>query len=327
MITLGHGAGGLLTRRLIETRFLSRLKSPVLSSLLDSAVLGDLALTTDAYVVSPMVFPGGDLGRLALCGTVNDLAMVGATPVGIAAAFILEEGLSEETLDEMVRSMAEAAEEARVEVVAGDTKVVPRGACDGMFITTSGVGRLHESFSPRPSAITPGDAILVSGTIADHGMAVMCAREGLSISGDVMSDVAPLNHLVNRLRGFSSGIRALRDPTRGGLAATANELAEAGGLTLVLQEPAIPVRPSTRTACELFGIDPLHVANEGKLVAVVSEDVKDNVLRTLRSHPFGRDAALIGRVVSGKPRVELDTALGTRRIVRLPQGEILPRIC
>jgi hydrogenase expression/formation protein HypE len=327
MITLGHGAGGQLTRRLIESCFLPELNNPALSALLDAAVLDDLALTTDAYVVSPIFFPGGDLGRLALSGTVNDLAMVGARPLGIAAAFILEEGLDEDVLHRVVRAMAAAAEEAGVKVVAGDTKVVPRGACDGLFITTSGVGRLSPDFRPNPGNIRPGDAVIVSGTIADHGMGVMTARQGLSISGDITSDVAPLNTLVDALRPFGKHIRALRDPTRGGLAATANELAEACGATIALREAAIPIRPATNTACELLGIDPLHVANEGKLVAVVSDEVKNDVIQALRDHPLGRNAALIGEVAPGQPRVELDTALGTRRVVRLPEGEILPRIC
>lgn len=327
MITLGHGAGGQLTRRLIETCFVEKLQNPTLSALLDSAVLGDVALTTDAYVVSPLFFPGGDLGRLAVAGTVNDLAMVGARPLGLAAAFILEEGLPRATLDRVVQSMADTAAEAGVEVVTGDTKVVPRGACDQIFITTSGVGRLTADFRPEPGAVQEGDAVIVSGTIADHGMAVMSAREGLTISGDVKSDVAPLCGLVDALRPFGANVRALRDPTRGGIAATVGELAEAAGATIVLSEPRLPIGSATNTACELFGIDPLHVANEGKLIAVVANDAADDVLDALRAHPLGRDAQLIGAVVPGKTRVELETALGTRRVVRVPQGEILPRIC
>jgi hydrogenase expression/formation protein HypE len=327
MITLGHGAGGRLMQQLIEAHFLSKLKSVALTARLDSGIVDDLALTTDAYVVSPIFFPGGDIGRLAVCGTVNDLAMVGAKPIGLTAAFILEEGLEKAVLDRVVSSMAAAAEEAGVEVVSGDTKVVPRGACDKMFITTAGVGRVHDGFTPRPTEIRPGDRVVVSGSIADHGMAVMASRQELSISGDLESDVAPLNGMVEALRPLGRAVRALRDPTRGGVASAVNEMAEASGCELTLRETDIPVRSATVTACELFGIDPLHVANEGKLIAVVSKDATREALGLLRAHPFGRNAAVIGAVQKGKPRVVLETAIGARRILRAPQGEILPRIC
>jgi hydrogenase expression/formation protein HypE len=327
MITLGHGAGGRLTHDLIERHFIAKLANPYLSELLDSGIVDDIALTTDAYVVSPICFPGGDIGRLAVCGTVNDLAMVGAEPLGLTAAFVLEEGLSEMLLERVVSSMAEAAREAGVAVVSGDTKVVPKGACDQMFITTAGAGRLTEGFRPNPSAIQCGDSIILSGTIADHGMAVMAARQNLAISGNLESDSAPLNGLVSDLREFGSEVRALRDPTRGGVATTLNELARASGTTMLLNETAIPIHPATLTTCELLGIDPLHVANEGKLIAVVSREVTDIVLEALRRHKRGQSAACIGGVQKGRPRVLLETAYGTQRIVRVPDGEILPRIC
>lgn len=327
MITMGHGAGGRLTRQLIEKHFVSRFDNPALADLKDAAVLEDIAVTTDAYVVTPRFFPGGDLGRLAVSGTVNDLAMVGAVPIGLTAAFILEEGLPLEEVDRIAQSMADTAREANVHIVSGDTKVVARGACDGMFITTSGVGRMVPGFSPDPKSIAAGDAVIVSGTIADHGMAVMAARRDLSITGDLQSDTAPIACLVEKLRETGIHVHALRDPTRGGVAESLNEMAEAARASIVIDEEKLPVRPATRMACELLGIDPLHVANEGKLLAVVKAADLQSALTALRAHPLGRDAVCIGFVEPGKPRLVLTTALGTRRIVRMPEGEILPRIC
>ena len=327
MITIGHGAGGRMTRRLIEDHFLPHFNNPVLSELTDAAVLGDIAITTDAYVVTPRFFPGGDLGRLAVSGTVNDLAMAGATPLGLTASFILEEGLPLEELDRIVASMSETAKEAGVIIVTGDTKVVPRGACDGMFITTSGVGHVHPEFAPSPKQIVEGDAVILSGTLADHGTAVMAARQKLSIAGDLRSDTAPIADLVFALRDAGIQVHALRDPTRGGVAESLNEMAEAARATVVLEENRLPIRPAVRALSELLGIDPLHVANEGKLLALVPGDQADAALTALRGRPLGREAACIGTVEAGKPRLLLTTALGTRRIIRLPEGEILPRIC
>jgi hydrogenase expression/formation protein HypE len=327
MITIGHGAGGLLSRQLVEDHFVSKFDNPTLSDLKDAAVLGDIAITTDAYVVTPRFFPGGNLGRLAVSGTVNDLAMVGSIPLGLTASFILEEGFKIEELDRIVDAMATTAREANVHIVSGDTKVVPRGACDGMFITTSGVGRMVPGFSPDPKHIEAGDAVIISGTIADHGMAVMAARQSLSISGDLQSDTAPIACLVDLLRESKVEVHALRDPTRGGVAATLNEMAGAAHASILLDEALLPVRPSVRMACELLGIDPLHVANEGKLIALVARQDAERAVEILRSHPLGKNSVSVGVVEPGKPRLILKTTLGTRRVIRLPEGEILPRIC
>ena len=327
MITIGHGAGGRLSKALIEEHFLPKFDNPALHGLQDAGVVGDLAMTTDGYVVTPRFFPGGNLGRMAVAGTVNDLAMVGAIPIGLTASFFLEEGLAFDELDRIVDAMAATAREARVSIVSGDTKVVPRGAVDGIFIATAGVGRISDDFKPDPVRIVPHDAIIISGPIADHGMAVMAARETLPLSGELESDVAPIACLVERLRSHAVEVHALRDPTRGGVAESLNAFASDAAVTIVLNEPDLPVRPSTRMACELLGIDPLHVANEGKLLAVIPEAQAERAVSALRSHPLGQHATIIGAVEAGKPRLVLKTHLGTRRIVRMPEGEILPRIC
>jgi len=327
MITLAHGAGGRLTRRLVEERFLPRLGNAALDAMGDSAIVGDLAITTDSYVVAPRFFPGGDIGRLAVCGTVNDLVVAGAEPIALTAGFVLEEGLALDELERVVESMAAAAGEAGVKIVAGDTKVVQRGACDGLFVNTSGVGRVSRGFAPAPDGARAGDAVLLSGTIADHGMAVLACREGLPLEGDLASDVAPLGGLVRALREAGVDVHAMRDPTRGGLAGALIELAQAAGVRAVVEERAIPLRGSVRAACELTGIDPLHVANEGKLVAIVPGDQAETALEALRADPLGEDAAIVGRIEEGDPGLELLTALGGRRGVQMPLGEILPRIC
>jgi hydrogenase expression/formation protein HypE len=327
MITLGHGAGGRLTHQLVGEHFLPRLANPALAALLDSAVLGELALTTDAYVVSPRWFPGGDLGRLAICGTVNDLWMVGAEPAALTAALILEEGLPLAELDRLIDAMAAAARQAGVSVVAGDTKVVPRGAADGVFITTTGLGRLSGDFRPAAPRAAPGDALIVSGTLADHGVAVLACREGLRLGGDLRSDVAPLGALVRALRDAGLDVHALRDPTRGGVAQSLIEIAEAAAVRIVVDEAALPVRPPVRAACELLGLDPLSVANEGKLLAFVPGAVADQALALLRAEPLGAAAAIIGHVEQGPAGCEVRTALGGRRSLRMASGELLPRIC
>jgi len=327
LIVIGHGAGGRLTHELVERHFLKPLQNPALSAMLDSGCVGDLAMTTDAFVVTPRFFPGGDLGRLAVAGTVNDLVAVGAIPIGLCAAFILEEGLALEELDRLVASMAATAREAGVEVVAGDTKVVPRGACDGAFITTSGVGRLDPGFRPEPARIQTGDAVLVTGTLADHGVAVMACREGLRLGGELRSDVAPLRVLVDALRDADLEVHAMRDPTRGGAAQCLFELAQGAQRRVVLREQAIPVAAPVRAACELLGLDPLYVANEGKLMVVLPEAQAEQAVALLRAQPLGAHAAIIGQVEDGTPGCELITALGGRRSLRMASGELLPRIC
>ncbi len=326
-ILLAHGAGGRQSERLVAERFIPHLGNGALDELMDSAVLGELALTTDAYVVSPWQFPGGDIGRLAVCGTVNDLCMVGARPFGLTAAFILEEGLGFDVVDTVAASMAAAAAEAGVHVVAGDTKVVPRGACDKLFITTAGVGHLDDDFRPAPTRVQPGDHIIVSGTIADHGIAVMAVREGIPLRGELRSDTAPLGALVQGLRQAAIDVRALRDPTRGGVAQSLHEIARAAGVRIRLDETKLPIRPTVGAGCELLGIDPLYVANEGKLLAFVPAAQSEAAVASLRAHPLGRDAAMIGEVVAGRPGCELRTRMGGTRTVRPPQGELLPRIC
>jgi hydrogenase expression/formation protein HypE len=317
-ITLAHGAGGRLSHQLVQEHFLPRLSNAVLGELTDAAVIGDLALTTDGYVVTPRFFPGGDLGRLAVCGTVNDLAMVGAEPLALTAGFILEEGLPLEELDRIVDSMAAASRETGVPVVAGDTKVVARGACDGIFITTSGVGRLTPELRPAPSKARPGDVVILSGTMADHGMAVMASREGLRLEGDLRSDVAPVLGLVRALRRAGVEVHALRDPTRGGVAQSLLEIAGAARIGIVLQQRALPIRPPVAAACELFGIDPLYVANEGKLLCFVPEADADRALAALRAEPLGASAVAIGVAEPGEGTVAIATTLGARRLVRMP---------
>ncbi|MDW8337862.1 MAG: hydrogenase expression/formation protein HypE, partial [Thermoleophilia bacterium] len=298
----------------------------------DSAVLaplpGRLAFTTDSYVVRPLRFPGGDIGELAVNGTVNDLAVAGARPLWLAAGFVLEEGLDEATLRELVASMAGAARRAGVAIAAGDTKVVERGRADGMYVTTAGVGVLEHDLVLGPDRVRPGDRVLLSGTLADHGMAVLIARGDLQLSGDVRSDTAPLAELVATLLPLGDRLRWMRDPTRGGLATALNELAAQSCLAVRLREDALPVAPAVAAACEILGIDPLYVANEGKLVAVVAEEAAPDALAALRGHPLGSHAVEIG-VVEPEPEglVLLDTALGGSRIVDLLLGDPLPRIC
>ncbi len=327
MILLGHGSGGRLSHQLVTEHFLPRLGNAALETLMDSGILGDLAITTDAYVVTPRFFPGGDLGRLAVCGTVNDLAVVGARPLGLTAAFILEEGLALDEVDRLTDSMAEAAREAGVDIVAGDTKVVPRGAADGCFITTAGVGQLDPGFRPEPRRVRPGDAVVVSGTLADHGMAIMALREGLSLQGDLRSDAAPLVGMVDALRQANLDVHAMRDPTRGGAAQSLLEIAKDAGVRIVIDEPCIPVRPVVRAACELLGIDPLYVANERKLLVILPADQADEAVATLQAQPYGANARVLGEVEAGEVGCEVRTPLGTRRSLRMAAGELLPRIC
>jgi len=332
IVLLAHGSGGAMGRELVEKRLLAHIANPLLARLDDSALLscgGRLAFTTDSYVVSPLVFPGGDIGRLAVCGTVNDLAMVGAQPAALSLALIIEEGLRMEVLDAVMRSVGAAATEAGVNVVTGDTKVVERGKADGLFITTAGIGVVPEGIDISGRNARPGDRVLVSGTLAEHGVAIMSAREGLSFTTSTSSDCAPLNGLVKAmLQECAAGIHSMRDPTRGGIASTLNELAAQSAVSILIEEETLPVRPEVRSACDMLGLDPLYVANEGKLVAVTAPESAARLLEVMRAHPLGTNATDIGAVLDGRPgRVMMRTALGSTRLVQMLAGELLPRIC
>lgn len=328
---MAHGSGGKLAHELIEKTFLEALSNPLLARLDDSAVFdfnGTMAFTTDSYVVNPLFFPGGDIGRLAVCGTVNDLAMAGARPLYLSLAFIIEEGLLEEDLVRVVRSVQEAAMEAGVRIVTGDTKVVNRGNADRLFVNTAGVGQVPPGVKMSGSNARPGDRVILNGPIGDHGIAVMSQREGLKFSVPIQSDCAPLNKLVSQMLEASSQIRCLRDPTRGGLATALNEFAKQSSVGIRIEEEKIPVHDGVRAACELLGFDPLYVANEGKLVAVVASDDADKVLATMRQNPYAADASIIGEVTDEyRGRVVMKTRLGASRIVDMLSGELLPRIC
>lgn len=335
-IVLGHGSGGKLTADLIEKIFLPAFRNPVLEKLDDQAVLNiqgaRLAFTTDSFVVTPIFFPGGDIGRLAVHGTVNDLAMSGARPLYLSAAFILEEGLAVDDLRRIVESMRTAAEDAGVQFVTGDTKVVNRGKGDQIFINTTGIGLIEDGIHISADRARPGDAILLSGYLGDHGMAILSKREGLEFEGAIESDCASLNGLVAAMLAAEAAepdfVHCLRDPTRGGAATTLNEIAKHAGVGMRLNERAIPVRETVRGACELLGLDPLYVANEGKLLAIVRPDMADAVLQRMRAHPLGRDAAKIGEVVAEHPgMVLMTTGVGGTRVLDVMFGEQLPRIC
>jgi hydrogenase expression/formation protein HypE len=331
-ITLVHGAGGKATRNLVEALFLGELGNPLLAPLSDSALLeaggAKLAFTTDAHVVQPLFFPGGDIGSLAVNGTVNDIAVSGARPLVLSAAFVLEEGLPISDLRRVVASMAEAAREAGVVVAAGDTKVVERGRGDGLTVTTAAIGLVDERVSLGAEKVRPGDKVIVSGTLGDHGMAVMIARGNLELEVEIASDSASIYPLAESLFTLGEDLRWLRDPTRGGLATTLNELTEASGLCVVLDEKALPVREQVAAACEILGLDPLYVANEGKLIAIVAADRAEQALATLRAHPLGAEAQIVGEVEpEPKGLVLLQTAFGGSRVVDMLAGDPLPRIC
>jgi hydrogenase expression/formation protein HypE len=336
-ILLGHGSGGQLSADLLRHLFLPAFDDDVLARLEDQAVLelpgataagARLAFTTDAFVVRPVFFPGGDIGRLAVCGTVNDLAVGGAEPLALSAAFILEEGLPMDDLRRIVASMRAACDEAGVRLVAGDTKVVDRGKGDHVFITTTGIGIVPPGRSLSISAALPGDHILLSGTLGDHGIAVMSVREGLEFETVLQSDSAPLQGLTRAMLEACPQIRCMRDPTRGGLAGALNDLAAGSGVGVRITEASLPLRSEVRGACELLGLDPLYVANEGKLIAVVPPPAADRVLRAMRSHPLGRNAADIGVTVTDHPGlVVMKSLIGGERVVIMLAGEQLPRIC
>jgi hydrogenase expression/formation protein HypE len=330
-IMLGHGGGGQMSSELVEHLFLPAFDNAALSRLGDGAVVDGaarLSISTDSFVVHPRFFPGGDIGELAVNGTVNDVAMCGAVPRYIAVAFILEEGLPMRELGVIVDSMARAAKAAGVALVTGDTKVVDRGHGDGIFITTTGVGILADDVEIGPDRARPGDAILVSGTIGDHGMAIMSVREGLEFESAITSDTAPLNHMIASLLEAGVDVHALRDPTRGGLAATLTEIAIASDVGVVIEERSVPIDRVVQSACEMLGMDPFHVANEGKLVAFVAAEDAERALEVMRGFEIGTRAAIIGEVVAGHPgMVVAKTAIGSTRVIDTQIGEQLPRIC
>ena len=332
LILLGHGSGGKLSHQLLDDLIIPTLSDIPVAGQNDAALLTHngrrLAFTTDSYVVDPLFFPGGNIGDLAINGTVNDLAMMGARPLFISVGLILEEGFSRKALAEILGSMRRAADLAGVRIVTGDTKVVARGSADKIFINTSGIGALEHDLEIGGNLAQPGDQVLLSGTIGDHGIAVLASREGLELESGIMSDSAPLNGLVQEMLAEGEAIRVLRDPTRGGVATTIKEIALQSQVDITLREGALPIRGAVRGVCALLGIDPLYVANEGKLLAVVAPEAAQRVLERMRSHPLGREAAVIGEVTAaGSGRVQMETAVGGMRAVEMLAGEQLPRIC
>ena len=331
-ISLGHGSGGKLSAALMQDVFLPAFRNATLERLDDQAVISlkdaRIAFTTDSFVVKPLFFQGGDIGSLAVHGTVNDLAMGGARPLFLSTAFIIEEGLSMETLRRIVESLGRAARKCGVQVVTGDTKVVDKGSGDGVFINTTGLGLVPDGLSLSASAARPGDAVILSGAIGDHGIAILAEREGLQFDSPVVSDSAPLHELVADMLAAGGAIRCLRDPTRGGVSSSLNEIAAQSRVGIRLEEQAIPIRDEVRGACEMLGLDPLYVANEGKLLAIVDAADADRVVAAMRNNPLGRDARRIGTVTASDPGwVSMRTTLGTTRNVDMLAGDQLPRIC
>jgi len=334
-IVMGHGAGGKMMNDLIQHLFASEFHNDLLAQLGDSTAIEfsaesgqRLAFSTDSFVVSPLFFPGGDIGELAVNGTVNDLAMSGAKPLFLSAGFILEEGLKMETLGRISASMANACQQARVQIATGDTKVVEKGHGDGVYINTTGIGLIPAGVDIGPTNAKPGDAILLSGTLGDHGIAIMSVREGLQFESQIKSDTAPLNGLVEEMLNTSKDIHCLRDATRGGLSAVLNELAVASKVGVEFEEAKVPVNPAVSAACEMLGLDPFYIANEGKLVAFAPEAQAEEILAVMQKHNYGKDAAIIGHVTEEHPgMVVAKTIIGSSRVVDLPAGELLPRIC
>lgn len=331
-VLLAHGSGGRLSHRLTTELFLPAFGNPMLQRLDDFAVIdqqpGRLAFTTDSFVVKPLFFAGGDIGKLAVCGTVNDLSMAGATPLYLSASFIIEEGYPLSCLARIAGSMREATAEAGVQIVAGDTKVVDAGKADGVFINTTGIGLIPEGISISGAGARPGDMIILSGQIGDHGIAVISEREGLRFKTQIQSDCAPLNHLVKAMIDVCPEVRSLRDPTRGGLATVLNEMARQSGVAMRIHEDSIPSDEGVRAACEMLGFDPLYVANEGKLVAVVPPEEAEAIVERMRQEKYGRHSAIIGEVLEGPAgRVTMATIIGGTRIVDMLAGDLLPRIC
>jgi hydrogenase expression/formation protein HypE len=335
-VTLAHGGGGKAMKDLIDDVFVAAFDNDLLASLEDQARIalptlaahGDrLAFTTDSFVVDPLFFPGGDIGRLAVCGTVNDLAVGGAVPLYLSCAVIVEEGVSIETLRRVAYSMAEAARSAGVRIVTGDTKVVNKGACDKLFITTSGIGVIRHGVQLGVHRACPGDVVLVNGALGDHGAAILAARGEMALQTTIESDCACLHDLIAALLAKARGLRCLRDATRGGVATVLNEIAEASAVDIEIDEQSVPIREEVRAFCEILGLDPLYLANEGKIVAVLPAEQGDAALAAMRAHPLGERASIIGRVTPGQSRVVMRTVLGGRRIVDMLVGEQLPRIC
>lgn len=331
-ILLDHGSGGKISNELISKTLLPIFNNPILSQLNDGAELVvdgvRIAFSTDSFVVDPIFFPGGNIGDLAVNGTVNDLAMCGATPLYLSVGLIMEEGFSMNELTRILRSMKQAAEVAGVQIVTGDTKVVPRGAADKIFINTSGIGQIPKHVQLSADLARPGDVIILSGSMADHGMTILNERDKLSFSHDITSDTAPLHRLVAKILTAGSDIHVLRDPTRGGVGTALGEISERSGVGINLIENALPVKPAIAGMCELLGIDPLYVANEGKLLAFIAKPIANEVLEAIRSDPLGTEAEIIGEVVSDHPgRVHMKTRIGGTRIVPIPTGDQLPRIC
>lgn len=331
-ILLAHGAGGRLSSELIRETFLPALGNSMLNRLEDSAVFQCdgtiLDFTTDSFVVKPLFFPGGDIGRLSVCGTVNDLCMMGAVPLYLSASFIIEEGLAIDDLSRILESMKSTAEEAGVLIVAGDTKVVERGSADSLFITTAGVGHIPGNLNLSSKNVEPGDVVIINGGIGEHEMAVLLARGEFSLRGEIRSDCAPLNGLVQAVLGASKRVKCMRDPTRGGLATVLNEIAEASGTCIAIDEASIPVRREVRGVCELLGFDPLYLANEGKVVVFAGQEDAKTILEAMKTHPLGRNSSIIGKVME-KPagRVLLKTKIKGHRVLGLLSGEQFPRIC
>jgi len=331
-ILLAHGGGGELSYRLLKDLLLPTFDNPVLKELDDAARLSSkskrLAFSTDSYVVKPLFFPGGDIGKLAVCGTINDLAMVGAEPLYMSASLIIEEGFSLNTLKKVIKSMERVARKTGMQIVTGDTKVVERGSLDRLFINTAGIGSIDGDLDISGSNAGVGDRIILSGTVGDHGIAVLSQREGFQFESKLLSDCAPLNNLVSRMVKESKNIHVLRDPTRGGVVTALNEIALQSGAEMLIEEKTIPIKDEVRAACEMLGLDPLHIPSEGRLIAFVAGEDAHSVLQAMGDDPLGKDAAIIGEVIGrNKSQVLLKTLIGARRILPLPRGELLPRIC
>jgi len=331
-IVMGHGSGGRMSHELITGLFLPPLDNPILRAGDDGGVIevnkNRFSISTDSHVVWPLFFPGGDIGRLAVCGTVNDVAMMGARPLYLTAGFILEEGLDIETLEKVIASMRSAAEEAGVLIIAGDTKVVQKGKADSLYINTTGIGLIQNGIDIGGARAIPGDVVILSGSIGDHGIAVLGARGDLGFETDIQSDVAPLNHLIAAILQTSNRIHVMRDPTRGGLATSLNEIARQSQVGIVIQEESILIKPAVNSVCELLGFDPLYVANEGKLIVVLAREDAQQVLMTMRNQHYGADSVIIGEICSEpQGRVLMKTSIGSTRVVDMLTGEMLPRIC